>query len=101
MATALVSLLTGRRVKDHLAMTGEITLRGKVLPIGGIKEKALAARRAGLTTIVLPEANRKDIQEDLSKEVQKEMTFIYVREVAQVLDAALEAKPASKKSNGD
>jgi ATP-dependent Lon protease len=92
MTTAIVSLLTGRRVKGDIAMTGEITLLGKVLPIGGIKEKSLAARRAGLTTIILPEENRKDIMENLSEEIRQEMTFVYVRNVAQVLEAALEPK---------
>ncbi|MDO8589199.1 MAG: endopeptidase La [Armatimonadota bacterium] len=91
MTTALVSLLTGRRVKNDVAMTGEVTLRGKVLPIGGIKEKVLAARRAGLTTIILPEESRKDVLEDLPKDVQDEMSFVYVREVGQVLEAALES----------
>lgn len=95
MTTAIVSLLTGRRVREEVAMTGEITLLGKVLPIGGIKEKALAARRAGLTTIILPEENRKDVMENIPKDIQKEMNFIYVKDVAQVLDAALESSAKS------
>ena len=75
MTTALVSLLTGVPVRDDVAMTGEITLRGQVLPVGGIKEKALAARRAGVTTFVLPRRNEVDL-DDLPKELREEMTFV-------------------------
>ena len=96
MATALTSLLTGRKVKNDVAMTGEITLLGKVLPIGGIKEKSLAARRAGIKTIILPEENRKDVLEDIPKDIQREMTFVYVREVSQVLEAALDSTAPKK-----
>ncbi|MFZ2488111.1 MAG: endopeptidase La [Anaerolineae bacterium] len=88
MATALVSLLTGRTVKSNVGMTGEITLRGKVLPIGGIKEKVLAARRAGLDTVILPRRNEKDL-DDLPESVRKEITFIFADQVDEVLDAAL------------
>jgi ATP-dependent Lon protease len=84
MATALVSLLAGVPVKDDVAMTGEITLRGQVLPVGGIKEKALGARRAGITTFILPRRNEVDL-DDLPKELHDEMTFV----LADTLDEAL------------
>ena len=88
MTTALVSLLTGRPLRDDVAMTGEVTLRGKVLPIGGLKEKVLAAHRVGIRTIILPERNRDDI-DDIPEELRREITFIPVDNVKQVLDAAL------------
>lgn len=88
MVTALVSLLTGRPVRDDLAMTGEVTLRGKVLPIGGLKEKVLAAHRAGIRTILLPERNRSDLDE-LPDDLIHGMQFVFVENVGQVLDAAL------------
>lgn len=88
MATALISSLTGRAVKKEVAMTGEITLRGRVLPIGGLKEKSLGAHRAGITTIILPEENTKDI-EDIPESVRKGMTFIPVSHLDQVLKHAL------------
>ncbi len=96
IATALASLLTGRVVRNDLAMTGEITLRGQVLPVGGIKEKVLAAHRAGLKTVILPNRNEKDL-EDLPKEVRDSMKFILVEKVDQVFEAALTAaaKPGS------
>jgi len=101
MATALASLLTSRPIHSNLAMTGEITLRGKVMPIGGVKEKVLAARRAGITTIILPKRNEKDL-EDIPPNVQQEMKFRFVETMDDVLDVALEpvaisvdAKPAS------
>lgn len=90
MITALASLFSGRLAKPLLAMTGEITLSGKVLPIGGIKEKVLGARRAGIRTVILPERNRKDLMEDLPEDVRTEITFHFVKEVKQVLDQALE-----------
>jgi ATP-dependent Lon protease len=86
----LASLLTGRVVRNDLAMTGEITLRGQVLPVGGIKEKVLAAHRAGLKTVILPNRNEKDL-EDLPQEVRDSMKFILVEKVEQVFDAALAA----------
>ncbi|MBL7812171.1 MAG: endopeptidase La [Bacteroidetes bacterium] len=86
--TSLASLFTQRKVKSHLAMTGEITLRGKVLPVGGIKEKILAARRAGITHVILCEANRKDI-EDINPGYLKGMKFSYVKNMLEVLDIAL------------
>jgi ATP-dependent Lon protease len=89
MLTALVSLFTGKKVKDNLAMTGEITLRGLVLPVGGIKEKVLAAHRAGITTIILPKWNKKDLV-DIPPKVQKEIHFYFVDEMLEVLKIALE-----------
>jgi ATP-dependent Lon protease len=90
MATALASMMTNRPVRNDVAMTGEITLRGKVLPVGGIKEKVLAAHRAGLTTVILPKRNEKDI-DDLPKIVRNSITFIFAETVNQVFDAALGA----------
>jgi ATP-dependent Lon protease len=88
MVTSLASSFTQRRVKDHLAMTGEITLRGKVLPVGGIKEKILAAKRAGITDIILCKDNRKDIEE-INEIYLKGLTFHYVNSIKEVLDIAL------------
>ncbi len=108
MATSLVSLATGRKVKPQIGMTGEITLRGQVLPIGGVKEKALAAHRNGLTTVILPKRNEQDL-EDVPEEVRKAMNFIFAESVEDVINAALQknapqkqaekkaAKPAPKK----
>jgi ATP-dependent Lon protease len=89
MLTALTSLLTNRKVKKDLAMTGEITLRGAVLPVGGIKEKVLAAYRAGIKTILLPEWNRKDIQ-DIPANVQKSISFHFIKDMMDVVKIALE-----------
>ncbi len=89
MMTAIVSLALGRRVRSDVAMTGEISLRGKVLPIGGLKEKVLAAHRAGITTIILPKRNEPDL-EDLPKELHEQMTFIPVDDAREVLSNALE-----------
>jgi ATP-dependent Lon protease len=88
IATALTSLLTGRAVRADVGMTGEITLRGQVLPVGGIKEKALAAHRAGLRTVVIPKRNEKDL-EDLPQEIRDEMKFVLVDRVDEVLTTAL------------
>ncbi len=88
MTTAIVSIFTGKKVKQSIAMTGEVTLRGRVLPVGGVKEKILAARRAGVTEIILCEKNRKDIAE-IKEEYVKGLTFHYVEKVEQVLDIAL------------
>jgi ATP-dependent Lon protease len=88
LAAAMVSALSGKAVRRSVAMTGEITLRGNVLPVGGIKEKVLAARRARVTTIVLPQQNRRDLEE-VPKELQKEITFVFVDSVRQALKAAL------------
>ncbi len=89
MATALVSLLTGKLVRSDVGMTGEITLRGQVLPVGGIKEKVLAAHRAGLKTIILPKGNEADL-EDLPEEVRNAIQFIPVERVDEALEQALE-----------
>jgi ATP-dependent Lon protease len=88
--TSIASALTGKRVKPYLAMTGEITLRGQVLPVGGIKEKVLAARRAGLKEIVLCWQNERDIKE-IEPAFIKGLTFHYVKTMQQVLDIALNA----------
>ncbi len=89
MVTALASLLTGRPVKHTVGMTGEVTLQGRVLPIGGLKQKALAAHAAGLTDVILPERNRGDL-DDIPEEVREQMTFHPVMTVQEVLDRALE-----------
>jgi ATP-dependent Lon protease len=94
MCTALASLLTNRLVKDYLAMTGEITLKGNVLPVGGIKEKMLAAARANIREIILPERNMNDL-EDLPEETRKKLQFFPVTNVEQVLERALGEKVAS------
>jgi ATP-dependent Lon protease len=91
MATAIVSLLTNRKVRPDVAMTGEITLRGSVLPVGGIKEKVLAAHRAGLKTIILPKRNEPDL-DDLPKEVRDSLKFVLAERVEQVFEAALSKK---------
>jgi ATP-dependent Lon protease len=90
MATVLVSLASGRKVRSDVAMTGEITLRGKVLPIGGVKEKVLAAYRSGIRTVILPKKNELDLMEDLPKELRDQMKFVFVTDIRKVLDAALE-----------
>jgi ATP-dependent Lon protease len=90
--TALVSLLTGIRVRGDTSMTGEATLRGLVLPVGGIKEKVLAAHRAGIKRIILPERNRKDVLE-VPEQARKEIEFIYAQQMDDVLIAALESQP--------
>ncbi|MBC8103418.1 MAG: endopeptidase La [Cytophagales bacterium] len=97
MTTAMTSLLTGRPVKPALAMTGEVTLTGKVLPVGGIKEKVLAAKRAGIKTIILPDRNRKDLEEDIPEELRQGMTFIYAKNITDVLENALEAPQKPKR----
>ena len=89
MTTSVASLLTGRPVRPNLAMTGEITLRGRVLPVGGIKEKVLAAKRAGIATVILPQRNEKDL-EDVPPAVRDAMRFVFVETMDQVLDHALE-----------
>ena len=88
MTIALVSLLTGIPVREDVAMTGEITLRGQVLPVGGIKEKSLAARRAGITTFVLPRRNEVDL-DDLPKELADQMTFVLADKIEDVLAVAM------------
>jgi ATP-dependent Lon protease len=90
MTTALVSLLTGKPVRDPVGMTGEVTLQGRVLPIGGVKQKVLAAHRAGLREVIVPEKNRNDL-DDVPDEVAAEMTFHVLGDVREVLDTALGA----------
>ena len=89
MATAIASMFTGRKVKPRIAMTGELTLRGKVLPIGGVKEKILAAKRAGITDVILPSANRKDV-DDIQPRYIEGLNIKYVDDIKDVLDYALE-----------
>jgi ATP-dependent Lon protease len=95
MFTALVSMLTGTRVRHDVAMTGEITLRGRVLPIGGLKEKVLAAHRAGIKRVLVPERNKADLDE-VPAEVKNDLEFVFVSKMDQVLEAALEEMPKPK-----
>jgi ATP-dependent Lon protease len=95
MVTSLASSFTGRKVKSRLAMTGEITLRGKVLPVGGIKEKILAARRAGINEIILCKENKKDIDE-IKPDYIEDLKFHYVGEILEVLDIALTDEKADR-----
>jgi ATP-dependent Lon protease len=101
MATALVSLISGRPVRKGVSMTGEITLRGQVMPVGGIKEKMLAAHRAGLKKVILPKRNALDL-EDVPEEIKKTMTFVFAETVTDVLNAALEkpARPSKARPKG-
>ena len=100
MATAILSLLTGKAVHRKIAMTGEITLRGEVLPVGGIKEKVLAARRAKIDTVILPALNKRDL-EDVNETIRKEMRFILVDDIKSVFKAALlESKKPDKVVRG-
>jgi len=96
IATALVSLASNRKMKPQVGMTGEITLRGQVLPIGGVKEKVLAGHRIGLKTIILPKRNEQDL-DDVPEEVKKSMKFVFVEAVDEALDAALEQIQQPKK----
>jgi ATP-dependent Lon protease len=89
MVTAIASALSGRLVRGDMAMTGEITLSGRVLPVGGIKEKVLAARRAGIRQVILPKPNEKDVREDLSEELRADLVIHYVTEMDDVLKLAL------------
>jgi ATP-dependent Lon protease len=97
IATSLVSLISGRKVKPKVGMTGEITLRGQVLPIGGVKEKVLAAHRNGLRTVILPKRNGQDL-DDVPEEIKKTMKFTFVETVDEVLESALEAKKKSARA---
>jgi ATP-dependent Lon protease len=110
MVTAIVSVLTGIAVRKDVAMTGEITLRGRVLPIGGLKEKLLAALRAGITTVLIPDENEKDLA-DISAEVRAKLNIVTVARMDDVLKAALirlpdpiawepEPPPAAADANG-
>jgi ATP-dependent Lon protease len=96
MLTALVSLFTGRRVKQRLAMTGEVTLSGQVLPVGGIKEKVLSAHRAGVLTLIMPDDNEKDYIEEVPVEIRKKLKAHFVKHADQVLKLALEKEPSTK-----
>jgi ATP-dependent Lon protease len=89
MTTALVSLLTGRPVSDEVAMTGEVTLTGQVLPIGGLKEKALAAQRSGIHTVIAPRRNEADA-DDIPEHLRRDLRFVFAEEVGEVLEAALD-----------
>src|SRR5204862_3196505 len=89
MATALVSLLTGTQVRPLTAMTGEITLSGNVLPVGGIKEKVLAAKRAGVHDVILPAENKMNVEEDLTPEQLEHLNVHYVKTIPEVLELAL------------
>jgi ATP-dependent Lon protease len=99
MATALASLLTGRTCRPETAMTGEITLRGRVMPVGGIKEKVLASRRAGIRTIIMPAENEKDLRE-VPDDARAELTFHFARDIDDVLAHALEPAPAATTAGG-
>jgi ATP-dependent Lon protease len=92
MVTTLVSLLTGRPIRSRVAMTGEITLTGKVLPVGGIKEKVLAAHRLGIREVILPKDNERNVREDLPAEIAKDIRFHFVRRIPEVVEAALNLK---------
>jgi len=94
MFTALVSLLTDRTVRSDTAMTGEISLRGLVLPVGGIKEKVTAAARAGLTRVMLPARNRRDF-EDIPEDTRARLEFIWLERVDEAIASALEDKPTN------
>jgi ATP-dependent Lon protease len=98
MATSIASAFTGAPVNKTVAMTGEVTLRGRVLPIGGLKEKTLAAKRMGIKTVIIPKRNRKDL-EDIPKYIKKDMEFIYAETMDDVLKVALKKnnKRKSKK----
>jgi len=101
MVTALVSLLTGRPVRSDVGMTGEVTLQGQVLPIGGVKQKVLAAHRAGLRTVILPRLNEADL-DDVPEDVRSELQFILVDDIKEVLEAALEGEQeAPEEQEGD
>jgi ATP-dependent Lon protease len=92
MVVTLASLLTGRRVRGDVAMTGEITLRGSVLPVGGIKEKVLAAHRAGIKRVLLPDRNRKDLV-DIPETIRKDLELVFVKRIQEALELTLEAVP--------
>ena len=96
MATAIVSMAAGIPIRADVAMTGEITLRGRVLPVGGVRDKALAALRAGISRIILPEPNMQDLEE-IPRELKRKITFIPVTHMDEVLPAALERAPKSSK----
>jgi ATP-dependent Lon protease len=101
MATALVSLLTERRVRPLTAMTGEITLSGNVLPVGGIKEKVLAAKRAGVRDVLLPAENKMNVDEDLTPEQLEHLAVHYVKTIDEVLEIALPSSPREEKQDAE
>ncbi len=101
MATTLVSLLTDRRVHPYTAMTGEITLSGNVLPVGGIKEKVLAAKRAGVRDVILPAENKTNVEEDLTPEQLENLTVHYVKNIEEVLELALPSSPREEKQDAE
>jgi ATP-dependent Lon protease len=100
IAASLASLMTGRPVRSDVAMTGEITLRGKILPVGGIKEKVLAARRAGIHTVALPRRNEHDL-DDIPAELRNEMEIIFVDTVDDVLSQVLRPDGTGRRIAGD
>ena len=101
MATTLVSLLTDRPVRLYTAMTGEITLSGNVLPVGGIKEKVLAAKRAGVRDVILPADNKANVEEDLTREQLENLNVHYVKLIDEVLDLALPSSPREEKQDAE
>ena len=98
ITTALVSLFSDVPVREHLAMTGEVTLRGMILPVGGIKEKLLAAHRAGIRTVILPERNEKDVLADLPLRVRQDFKLHYVSKMDQVLEHAFAVSVLNQES---
>jgi ATP-dependent Lon protease len=96
IATAILSLATRTPVRSDVAMTGEVTLRGRVLPIGGVRDKALAALRAGITTVIMPKKNMQDLH-DFPKELRRKMNFVPVEEMDQVIAVAFEKKEGERK----
>src|SRR2546428_6287375 len=100
MAAAMASELTGRPVRGDLAMTGEITLSGRVLPVGGIKEKVLAARRVGIREVILPKQNAKNVNEDLTPELRQDITAHLVSSIDEVLALALQPIASDMRSEG-
>ena len=95
IATALTSLVTRIPVRADVAMTGEVTLRGRVLPVGGVRDKALAALRAGISRVILPRKNLRDLKE-IPRDLKRRMTFVPVDHMDQVIEAALESPPARR-----
>jgi ATP-dependent Lon protease len=94
MATALISAVVGRPIRNDVAMTGEITLRGRVLPIGGLKEKSLGAIRAGIKTVIIPAKNKKDLSE-IPSSIKRKLNYVAVEQMAEVLSLAL-LEPAAR-----
>ena len=101
MATALVSLLTNRPIRPLTAMTGEITLSGDVLPIGGVKEKVLAAKRAGVHDVILPAENKTNVEEDLTPEQLENVNIHYVKSISEVLELALPHSAGEQKRDAE